>query len=45
MSRTHMGVAEVCITPLILNIDARWGEWSLPAPVNLLPVPNEREAG
>jgi len=33
------------ITPLILNIDARWGEWSLPVPVTLLPVPSEREDG
>jgi hypothetical protein len=33
------------ITPPILNIDARWGKWSLPAPVTLLPVPSEREAG
>jgi len=33
------------ITPLIPNIDARRGEWSLPAPVTLLQVPSEREDG
>jgi len=33
------------ITPLILNIDVRWGEWSLPAPVTLLPVPSAEKMG